>query len=106
VLLVSFSLMRSLPVCLVFNAATGALIFWLINSNPAAIAILIISSYIAAIVYSWRSAPARTGDNLYIWNPAMMLRLPAGQSQQWYKSIWFWWLVNLTIFLVIYLKFR
>jgi SSS family solute:Na+ symporter len=105
VLLVSFSLMRSFPVCVLFNTAAAALIFWLINSNPAAIAVLIISSYIAAIVYSWRLAPAGTGDNLYIWNPAMMLRSPAGQSQQWYKSIWFWWLVNLAIFVVIYVRF-
>jgi len=28
-----------------------------------------------------------------------------GRSQPWYKSIWFWWLVNLVIFAAIYARF-
>lgn len=105
VLLVSFSLMRSMSFCLLFNAVAGLLVFWLINASPAAIAVLIILSYIAAIVHNWYFGLRGKCDNPYMLNSSMMLCLPAGQSQAWYKSIWFWWLVNLAVFAAIYLKF-
>ena len=105
VLLVLFSLIPSLSACLFCSAIAAVVIFWLINANPAAIAVLIIAAYVAAIIYNLRFISGGTGGNLYIWNHSMMLRLPTGQSQRWYKSIWFWWLINLAIFTAIYIKF-
>ncbi len=104
VLLVTFSLVRSMPACLVISAVAAVLIFAMINANPAAIAILIGSSYIAAIAYAWYVGSRQTGDS-YMWNRSMLLGSPAGQPQPWYKSIWFWWLVNLAVFAAIYLRF-
>jgi hypothetical protein len=104
VLLVVFSLVRSLTACLLCSALAAVLIFWSINANPALIAILIISSYVAAMIYGWRACSRETG-NCYMWNRSMLLGSPAGRPQPWYKSIWFWWLVNLAIFAAIYVRF-
>jgi len=104
VLLVLFSLVRSSAACLLGSVAAAALTFWLINANPAAIAFLIVSSYIVALAYGLRLTPDETSGN-YMWNPSMMLGSPAGRLTQWYKSIWFWWLVNLAIFAALYVKF-
>jgi SSS family solute:Na+ symporter len=103
VLLVVFSLVRSLAACLLCSAVAAALIFWLINANPAMIAVLIISLYVAAILYGWGMSSRRTeGD--YMWNRSM-LASPTDRPQAWYKSIWFWWLVNLAVFAAIYIRF-
>ena len=104
VLLVLFSLVRSSAACLLGSVAAAALTFWLINANPAAIAFLIVSSYIVALAYGLRLTPDETSGN-YMWNPSMMLGSPVGRLTQWYKSIWFWWLVNLAIFAALYVKF-
>jgi SSS family solute:Na+ symporter len=103
VLLAVFSLVRSLAACLLYSAAAATLIFWLINANPALIAVLIISSYIAAMVYGWYVSSRETGDSC-MWNRSMLRSSPVGRSP-WYKSIWFWWLVNLAIFAAIYVRF-
>jgi len=105
VLLAVFSLMRSLAACLVCSALAAAFIFWLINANPAMIAVLIIASYIGVMLYGWRTSSQETGDDPYMWNRSMLLTSPAGQAQKWYKSIWFWWLVSLAIFAAIYIRF-
>ena len=93
-----------LAACLLCSAVAAAFIFWLINANPATIAVLIVGSYIAAMIYGWRISSRETGDNPYMWNRSMLLGSPAGQSQKWYKSIWFWWLVNLAVFTAIYVR--
>ena len=103
VLLVLFSLVQSLPICLLGSAIAAILIFWLINANPATIAFLIIASYLAALAYGLRLRPDPIG-NSYMWSPSMMLDASAGRSS-WYRSIWFWWLVNLAIFTALYVKF-
>jgi SSS family solute:Na+ symporter len=104
VLLVVFSLVRSLAAGLLCSAIAAVFIFWLINANPAAIAVLIVGSYVAAMVYGWRISSREAGDS-YMWSRSMLLGSPAGQSQKWYKSIWFWWLVNFAVFAAIYLRF-
>lgn len=105
VLLVVFSSPQSPAVCLFCSVVAAAFLFWLINANPAVIAILIISSYLAAMIYGWRISSRGTGDNAYMWNRSMLLGSPAGPSQKWYKSIRFWWLVNLAVFAAIYVTF-
>jgi SSS family solute:Na+ symporter len=104
VLLVTFSLVRSMAACLLIGIVAAVLIFSLINASPAAIAILIASSYIAAIAYGWYVGSRQAGDSC-MWNRSMLLGSPAGQPQPWYKSIWFWWLVNFAVFAAIYLRF-
>jgi hypothetical protein len=103
VLLAVFSQVRSLAACLLCGVVAAVLIFWLINANPAAIAVLIILAYIAAMLHGWYVGARESGDS-YMWNRSM-LGSPAGQPQPWYKSIWFWWLVNLAIFAAIYVRF-
>ena len=105
VLLAVFSLMRSLAACLVCSTLAAAFIFWMINASPAMIAVLIIGSYVAVMLYGWRAASRETDGDPYMWNRSMLLGSPAGRRQTWYKSIWFWWLVNLAIFTAIYITF-
>jgi SSS family solute:Na+ symporter len=104
VLLAVFSLVRSLAACLLCSAVAATLIFWLINANPALIAVFIILSYVAAMVSGWRISSRETGDS-HTWNRSMLRSSPAGRPPLWYKSIWFWWLVNLAIFAAIYVRF-
>jgi len=104
VLLVVFSLVRSLTACLLAGVAAAALIFWLINANPALIAVLIVSSYVAAMLYGWRVS-SRGAEDGYMWDRSMLLTSPTGRRQAWYKSIWFWWLVNFAVFAAIYVRF-
>jgi len=104
VLLAVLSLVRSLTVGLLCSAVAAVFIFWLINANPAMIAVLIIVSYIAAMLYGWRIGSHEAGDS-YMWSRSMLLGSPAGQSQKWYKSIWFWWLVSFAVFAAIYMRF-
>jgi len=103
VVLVVFSLVRPLIVCLLCSAIAAGLIFWLINANPAMIAVLIISSYVVVILHGWGMRSRGTQDD-YMWNRSMLASL-ADRPQPWYKSIWFWWLVSLAVFAAIYLRF-
>jgi len=104
-MLAIFSLVRSLVACLFYSIIAGIFIFWLVNANPAAIAILIILFYAAAILYNWISSLISTDISPVMWNPISMLRLPTGEAQSWYKSIWFWWLLILAGFVAIYMRF-
>ena len=104
VLLVLFSQVRSSAACLLGSASAAGVIFWLINANPAAIAVLIISSYVAALACGLCLGPEETGNH-YMWNPSMMLSPPGDRPAPWYKSVWFWWLVNLAVFVAIYVRF-
>jgi solute:Na+ symporter, SSS family len=103
-LMVSFSLTRSLTAGLVWSAAAGVFIFWLANASPAAIAILIAASYLVVLVSNYYSKTGKAAAVPFMWNSSM-LRLPKDETQPWYKSVWFWWLIGLVLFTVIYIKF-
>jgi len=103
VMLVTFSLMKSVLRALVVSVVIGLFIFWLVNLNPAIVAILILVSFISAIGYFGlraRSGTVKAG----MWDQSM-LRLPKGETEKWYTSIWLWWLVLAVIFIAIYIKF-
>jgi SSS family solute:Na+ symporter len=105
VLLAVLSLVQSLAAGLLCSAVAAVFIFWLINASPAMIAVVIIGSYVAVMLYGWRTSPRQARDDPYLWNRSMLSGSPAGRAQKWYKSIWFWWLVNLAVFTAIYVVF-
>jgi SSS family solute:Na+ symporter len=104
VMLVVFSLMKSIWAALAVTVIAGAFIFWLVNINPAIVAILIVAHFIGLTAYFGYRAKAGTVES-GMWDQSM-LWLPAGEKEKWYYSIWFWWLVLAVVFVAIYISLR
>ncbi len=103
-LMISLSLARTWAAGLFWSVTAGSLIFFLTEWSPAAIAVLIVLSYLVLFVtnYAFKSLPL--GDVSYMWNKSM-LHLPDQVFQPWYGSIWFWWLIGLLLFAGLYIIF-
>lgn len=103
VMLITFSLMKSVLGATLVSGVLGVFIFWLVNLNPAIVAILILVSFISAIGY-YGSRAKRGTVKAGMWDQSM-LRLPKGETEKWYTSIWFWWPILAAILIAIYVKF-
>ena len=101
VLLVTLSLLRSLTLGLLISAVSAVPIMWLVNVSPAATAILIVAFFVVLI--GTQLIRARKPEP-NMWDRSM-LTLPDGQTERWYKSTWFWWLVLTGCFGSIYAVF-
>ena len=104
-LMICLSLARSVTVGLLSSGIPVVAALWLAEASPAAVALLVVGSYVC--VLGWNRLDARSQEAAcvpFMWNRTMM-RLPEGEQQPWFKSIWFWWLVGLVAFGWVYIKF-
>jgi SSS family solute:Na+ symporter len=101
VLLAALSLARSVAMGLSWSVVLGFVIFFLVEYQPAIAAVLIMAVFVIATAYYCYTA-RKVAPNM--WDRSMVL-LPKGESEKWYFSIWFWWLVLAGVFAAIYIKF-
>jgi SSS family solute:Na+ symporter len=101
VLLAALSLARSVAMGLSWSVVLGFVIFFLVEYQPAIAAVLIMAVFAIATAYYCYTARTVAPN---MWDRSMVL-LPKGESEKWYFSIWFWWLLLAGVFAVIYIKF-
>lgn len=101
VLLAALSLARSVAMGLSWSVVLGFVIFFLVEYQPAIAAVLIMAVFAIATAYYCYTA-RKVAPNM--WDRSMVL-LPKGESEKWYFSIWFWWLLLAGVFAAIYIKF-
>ncbi len=101
VLLAALSLARSVAMGLSWSVVLGFVIFFLVEYQPAIAAVLIMAVFAIAMAYYCYTARTVAPN---MWDRSMVL-LPKGQSEKWYFSIWFWWLLLAGVFAAIYIKF-
>ena len=101
VLLAALSLARSVAMGLSWSVVLGFVIFFLVEYQPAIAAVLIMAVFAIAMAYYCYTARTVAPN---MWDRSMVL-LPKGQSEKWYLSIWFWWLLLAGVFAAIYIKF-
>jgi len=101
VLLAALSLARSVAMGLSWSVVLGFVIFFLVEYQPAIAAVLIMAVFVIATAYYCYTA-RKVAPNM--WDRSMVL-LPKGESEKWYFSIWFWWLLLAGVFAAIYIKF-
>ena len=101
VLLAALSLARSVAMGLSWSVVLGFVIFFLVEYQPAIAAVLIMAVFAIAMAYYCYTARTVAPN---MWDRSMVL-LPKGESEKWYFSIWFWWLLLAGVFAAIYIKF-
>jgi hypothetical protein len=104
-LMVCLSLARSVTGGLLSSGILGIAALWLAEASPPAVAVLVAGFYVCVVAANCLDAgPDKAAALPIMWNRSMM-RLPEGEQQPWFKSIWFWWLVGLTAFGWVYIRF-
>ena len=101
VLLAALSLARSMARGLSWSVALGLAILCLVEYQPAIAAVSIVVIFATAMGYYCYTARTIVPN---MWDRSMVL-LPKGESEKWYFSIWFWWLLLAGVFVAIYIKF-
>jgi len=104
VLMGARSTIPSLWTGLLVSALAAIPIFGTVHLRPDVMAIVVLTFFLLAMVYLCAKAPAQAVAQSPMWDRSM-LRLPTGESQKWYFSNWFWWLVGTAVFVGIYWKF-
>lgn len=101
VLLITLSVVKSTPKAVIYSALGCSLIAILAANNSILVAILVAASFFAAlIVYMTSNREVRPN----MWDRSM-LRLPKGENEHWYSSVWFWWLLCGLCFVGLYYYF-
>ena len=101
VLLVALSVVKSTFTSVAYSAVGCLLIAILAAKNPTLTAILVGASFILFVIaYFITNREAKPN----MWDRSM-LRLPKGERENWYSSVWFWWLVCGSCFVGLYYYF-